>query len=170
MVIPYRPSKNWILYWKKIIFHCSKTLRFTSRPDLATSKQFWSFQPLVNECCSVEHNGCCVSVVKARYSAMGWLLGNSSTLKKSLSLNLQGFGVDTLYLRVIKWFYTRNQFIIWWGPQSVPLKYLLSFFFTSCDKLNNQGHFLNILKSEVLSWGHSHINCALWLLHFDFVS
>ena len=41
-------------------------------------------------------------------------------------------------------------------------------FVPSCNKLNNQCHFLSILKSIVLTWGHTHLNCALWLHHFDF--
>ena len=39
-----------------------------------------------------------------------------------------------------------------------------------CDKLNNQWHFLNILKSELLSWGQTNTSCVfsyftLTLLH-----
>ena len=43
-------------------------------------------------------------------------------------------------------------------------------FVPSGNNLNNQWEFLNILKSDVLAWGHEHISCALWLIHFDFAS
>ena len=69
-VFPYHLSENWIPYRQKIRFQYIKTSRLTSRLYLTTSKKFLSFRTLVNECSSVDHSRCCVSVVKARQNSL----------------------------------------------------------------------------------------------------
>ena len=52
----------------------------------------------------------------------------------------------------------------------LPSYYPTLVFALSCGKLNNQCHFLNTLKSEVLFWSQTHLNCAFWLFYFHFYS
>ena len=123
-LIPYHPSKNIIPYWDKVRFNYIKSSRLIWRQYLTISYKFWSLKPLVNEC-----GRCCVSVVKAWCSTIGWLLRKKIDAQEKFKMKFQGFGVDTVHWLVLKMLYTRYQFIIWRGLQSWSVENLPSFLF-----------------------------------------
>ena len=168
-VIPYHPSKNWIPYWQQIRFHYNKSSRLKSRLYI-TSNKVCSFRPHVNECVSVDHSRYCVSVVTARCSTMGWLKQKYSTLRKSLSLKFSGFGGDTAYSLVVKWFLHRKRVCNMLRATITATGIPRLVFVASCEKFNSRWYILNNLKSEVLSWERTQNNCVLCLLYFEFAS